>query len=191
LRSALSTTEKVVVPIGSSVNGLGSKNSDLDIVVVVKQHRVRAMKFIKVPILKFRSCDGVNVDLQFNNIPSIRSSLFVRTCVEFSMIVPINIHWINSFFKAAQLKDSRHGLFSSYHLNMLALHFLQATPSPLLPDMISSYPYLQPTVPWQNVAERLTTEPFIQAVFRTKYSLYSSEIFTVSYLSVYYAVGHM
>ncbi|KAE9417870.1 hypothetical protein Angca_002597 [Angiostrongylus cantonensis] len=192
LRSALSTTEKVVVPIGSSVNGLGSKNSDLDIVLVTDHQEakqsifnekfkkdqhfrkiqmkavadiLRSRKLVDpnsiqqlVPILKFRSCDGVNVDLQFNNIPSIRSSLFVRTCVEFSMIVPINIHWINSFFKAAQLKDSRHGLFSSYHLNMLALHFLQATPSPLLPDMISSYPYLQPTVPWQNVAERLTTE---------------------------------
>ncbi|VDM62183.1 unnamed protein product [Angiostrongylus costaricensis] len=125
---------------------------------LVDPNSIQQLVSSNVPILKFRSCDGVNVDLQFNNIPSIRSSLFVRACVEFSMIVPINIHWINAFFKAAGLKDSRHGLFSSYHLNMLALHFLQATPLPLLPDMISSCPYLQPTVPWQNVAERLTTE---------------------------------
>ncbi|VDO62697.1 unnamed protein product [Haemonchus placei] len=78
----------------------------------------------RVPLLKFRSHDGTCVDLQFNNIGSIRSSLFVRTCVE--VIVPIVIHWLNSLFDVVKLKDSRNGLFSSYHLNMLALHFLQS-----------------------------------------------------------------
>ncbi|KAJ1357813.1 hypothetical protein KIN20_016053 [Parelaphostrongylus tenuis] len=198
LRIAFSSKKNVVVPIGSSVTGLGSTNSDLDIVLMTDHRETKQSVFnerfkkdlhfrktqmnivvdvlkssklvdvnsiqqllsshVKVPILKFRSCDGINVDLQFNNIPSIRSSLFVKTCVEFSIVVPIIIHWINAFFDAAKLKDSRHGLFSSYHLNMLALHFLQATPLPLLPDMISSYPHLQPTVPWHNVAERLISE---------------------------------
>ncbi|KJH45221.1 hypothetical protein DICVIV_08716 [Dictyocaulus viviparus] len=196
LRSALSTKEKLVVPIGSCVNGLRNRNSDLDIVLVTSHQEAKQSAFnsrfrndihfrrtqmdiianilkkkkladvnsiqqlilSNVPILKFRSCDGINVDLQFNNIPSIRSTAFVKTCVEFSAVVPITIHWINSFFEVVKLKDSRHGLFSSYHLNMLALHFLQAAPLSLLPDMISFYPHLLPTVPWQNVADFLTTE---------------------------------
>ncbi|KAK6756578.1 hypothetical protein RB195_014788 [Necator americanus] len=36
----------------------------------------------QVPVLKFRNRDGIMVDLQFNNVGTIRSSLFVRTCVQ-------------------------------------------------------------------------------------------------------------
>ncbi|VDO87927.1 unnamed protein product [Heligmosomoides polygyrus] len=76
---------------------------------------------LQVPIVKFCSRDGVSVDLQFNNIGTIRSSLFVRTCVE----VGCSASMLTSIFKRSESVSSRHGLFSSYNLNMLAIHFIQ------------------------------------------------------------------
>ncbi|KHJ93099.1 hypothetical protein OESDEN_06998, partial [Oesophagostomum dentatum] len=70
--------------------------------------------FSAVPILKFTTREGITVDLQFNNIGPIRSSLFVRTCVQ------------NRTF-------------------------------PVLPDILASYPRLQPNTPWQEVAEILSS----------------------------------
>ncbi|EYC15717.1 hypothetical protein Y032_0036g3316 [Ancylostoma ceylanicum] len=195
LRSVLANQKRSVVPIGSSVNGLNGKSSDLDVVLItdhsdskrkdfhekfrrnehfrrnqmnaissllknaklVEPGSLQQILFSNVPILKFKSCDGITVDLQFNNIGPIRSSLFVRTCVQFSYVVPVVVHWINSFFEAIKLKNSRHGLFSTYHLNMLALHFLQTPTSSLMPNMLSSCPILRPNAPWQEVGRVLTS----------------------------------
>ncbi|KIH60751.1 hypothetical protein ANCDUO_08986 [Ancylostoma duodenale] len=120
LRSVLANQKRSVVPIGSSVNGLNGKNSDLDVVLItdhsdskrkdfhekfrrnehfrrnqmnaigtllknaklIEPGSLQQILFSNVPILKFKSNDGITVDLQFNNIGPIRSSLFVRTCVQ-------------------------------------------------------------------------------------------------------------
>ncbi|KHJ79650.1 hypothetical protein OESDEN_20698 [Oesophagostomum dentatum] len=195
LRNVLCNQRRSIVPIGSSVNGLCGKNSDLDLVLITDDNESRRLEYCEkfknnehfrrsqmnavsgmlksaklvepgsfqqilfsaVPILKFTTREGITVDLQFNNIGPIRSSLFVRTCVQFSIIVPIVLHWINSFFDTIKLKNSRHGLFSTYHLNMLALHFLQNRTFPVLPDILASCPRLQPNTPWQEVAEILSS----------------------------------
>ncbi|KAK6009124.1 hypothetical protein OSTOST_25981, partial [Ostertagia ostertagi] len=125
---------------------------------LVQAGSVQKLVFCNVPIVKFRSRDGTSVDLQFNNVGSIRSSLFVKTCVEWSIVVPIVIHWINSFFDLIKLKDSRNGLFSSYHLNMLALHFLQSAPMSFCPDLFTLHPQLHPSFSWRTVAKLLTAE---------------------------------
>ncbi|KAK6756576.1 hypothetical protein RB195_014788 [Necator americanus] len=188
LRSVFCNKRRSIIPIGSSVNGLNGKNSDLDLVVITDHDTSRRTKFSEkfkasehfrrkqmnavagilinaklvdpaslqqVPVLKFRNRDGIMVDLQFNNVGTIRSSLFVRTCVQFSFIVPVVVHWINSFFDVIKLKNSRHGLFSTYHLNMLALHFLQSSSFEFLPDIISSCSMLRPCAPWEDDAEML------------------------------------
>ncbi|XGW04373.1 hypothetical protein V3C99_015496 [Haemonchus contortus] len=125
---------------------------------LVQAGSVHQLVFCNVPLLKFRSDDGTCVDLQFNNIGSIRSSLFVRTCVERSIVVPIVIHWLNSLFDVVKLKDSRNGLFSSYHLNMLALHFLQTAPVSLCSNIFTHWPQLHPSFSWHRAAKFLTAE---------------------------------
>ncbi|ETN86407.1 hypothetical protein NECAME_16356, partial [Necator americanus] len=183
LRSVFCNKRRSIIPIGSSVNGLNGKNSDLDLVrfgspyrfyinfdsqlrkqmnavagILINAKLLDPASLQQVPVLKFRNRDGIMVDLQFNNVGTIRSSLFVRTCVQFSFIVPVVVHWINSFFDAIKLKNSRHGLFSTYHLNMLALHFLQSSSFEFLPDIISSCSMLRPCAPWEDVAEILTAK---------------------------------
>ncbi|EPB78615.1 nucleotidyltransferase domain protein [Ancylostoma ceylanicum] len=150
LRSVLANQKRSVVPIGSSVNGLNGKSSDLDVVLItdhsdskrkdfhekfrrnehfrrnqmnaissllknaklVEPGSLQQILFSNVPILKFKSCDGITVDLQFNNIGPIRSSLFVRTCV-------------------------------------------QTPTSSLMPNMLSSCPILRPNAPWQEDSDVL------------------------------------
>ncbi|CAJ0591952.1 unnamed protein product [Cylicocyclus nassatus] len=196
LKATLDNQRRNVVPIGSSVNGLYGKSSDLDLVVITdnndaqrndfckkfnhsehfRRHQmgiitaalrkanlievtsVQQILFSVVPILKFKTRDGITVDVQFNNIGPIRSSLFVKACVQFNIVVPVVVHWLNSFFAAVKLKNSRHGLFSTYHLNMLALHFLQSPAISVLPDMVASCPILHPSTPWQEVAYVLTAK---------------------------------
>ncbi|KAK5982700.1 hypothetical protein GCK32_013521 [Trichostrongylus colubriformis] len=205
LQKLFSRSGQTVVPIGSSVNGLKTQDSDLDLVLITHQDDARRAEFTKkfanvqsfrkaqmdrvarilndpklvqagsvqqlvfcnVPIVKFRGRDGTSVDLQFNNIGSIRSTLFVRTCVEWSVAVPIVIHWMNSFFDSVKLKNSRNGLFSSYHLNMLVLHFLQSSALSFCPDVFTRYPQLDPSFSWHGVVRLLTAEiadaPYIHA----------------------------
>lgn len=137
---------------------MGAVTKLLDTSGLARPGSVQQLLFCSVPIVKFCSRDGVSVDLQFNNIGTIRSSLFVRTCVEANSVVPIIIHWMNDFFDAVKLKDSRHGLFSSYNLNMLAIHFIQAAPFALLPNMINLHPQLHPSFSWMNAAELLAVK---------------------------------
>nr|CDJ98439.1 Protein C53A5.16 [Haemonchus contortus] len=173
LEKLFSRSGQTVVPIGSCVNGLKKANSDLDIVLITHQKdNQRAgfeKKFVNVEAFRrahmnrsislyFATHDGTCVDLQFNNIGSIRSSLFVRTCVERSIVVPVVIHWLNSLFDVVKLKDSRNGLFSSYHLNMLALHFFQSAPVSFCSNIFTHWPQLHPSFSWHRAAKFLTAE---------------------------------
>ncbi|WKY09171.1 hypothetical protein Q1695_001939 [Nippostrongylus brasiliensis] len=157
----------------SEMNRVASTLRDFKL---VDPSSVQQLLFSNVPIVKFRSPDGVNVDVQFNNVGSIRSTLFVKTCVETSMIVPFTVHWINSYFDELRLKDSRHGLFSSYHLNMLALHYLQAVPFSVIPTMIECCPHLHPQYPWERVVEILRDEDVLEQLVPVVYAQQDASI---------------
>ncbi|EGT34069.1 hypothetical protein CAEBREN_04684 [Caenorhabditis brenneri] len=112
----------------------------------------------RVPIIRFMSKKRLQVDIQFGNIEPIRSSLFIRTCVEYDERVPLLIHWLTNKFREANILGSHRSLFSRYHVNILVIHFLQAIPYPVLPDVINSSPWLDSKNDWNNAVKVLTRQ---------------------------------
>ncbi|VDO52416.1 unnamed protein product [Onchocerca flexuosa] len=87
----------------------------------------------RVPILHLQTQKHMQVDIQFEKYASIRNTFFFRRCAQ-----------------SQRLKDSKHGLFSTYHVLMLVLHFLQCTGSygiqPVLPKSLNSQEKQKPDV---------------------------------------------
>ncbi|OZC07957.1 hypothetical protein X798_05064 [Onchocerca flexuosa] len=78
-------------------------------------------------------------------------------------VVLLNM-WAQKWLESQRLKDSKHGLFSTYHVLMLVLHFLQCTGSygiqPVLPVMCKKFRgNLRPTLPIHRVALSLYEKP--------------------------------
>ncbi|KAF1750937.1 hypothetical protein GCK72_017488 [Caenorhabditis remanei] len=112
----------------------------------------------RIPIIRLFSKRKLQVDIQFGNIEPIRSSLFVRTCVEYDERVALLIHWLTNKFLESKILKSSDNLFSRYHVNMLVIHFLQAMPYPVLPDIISLSPWLSKNNDWNNAVKVLTRQ---------------------------------
>lgn len=112
----------------------------------------------RIPIIRLISTKRIQVDIQFGNIEPIRSSLFVRTCVEFDERVGLLCHWLTNKFQEANILDSRVGKFSKYHVNVLVVHFLQAMPYPVLPDIIQLSPWLSKQNDWNNAVKVLSRQ---------------------------------
>lgn len=112
----------------------------------------------RIPIIRIYSKRKLQVDIQFGNIDPIRSSLFVRTCVEYDERVALLIHWLTNKFLESKILKSRDNLFSRYHVNVLVIHFLQAMPYPVLPDIIALSPWLSKNNDWNNAVKVLTRQ---------------------------------
>uniref|UniRef100_A0A8R1HRJ1 Uncharacterized protein n=2 Tax=Caenorhabditis japonica TaxID=281687 RepID=A0A8R1HRJ1_CAEJA len=111
----------------------------------------------QIPIVRFMS-HGLQVDIQFGNIGPIRSTLFIRTCVEFDERVALLIHWLTAKFHNSWLLNSSARLFSRYHVNLLVIHFLQAMPYPVLPDVMRLSPWLNEKNDWNDSVKVLTRQ---------------------------------
>uniref|UniRef100_A0A0R3RTJ5 PAP-associated domain-containing protein n=1 Tax=Elaeophora elaphi TaxID=1147741 RepID=A0A0R3RTJ5_9BILA len=118
----------------------------------------------RVPILHLQTQKRMQVDIQFEKYASIRNTCFVRYCAQYDeRVVLLNI-WAQKWLESQRLKDSKHGLFSTYHVLMLVLHFLQCTGSygiqPVLPIMCKKFRgNLRPNLPIQRVAVSLYGRP--------------------------------
>ncbi|CAB3397253.1 unnamed protein product [Caenorhabditis bovis] len=119
----------------------------------------------KIPIVRFTSKEGIQVDIQFGNIEPIRSTLYVRTCVEFDERVKFIIYWLSNQFNNEGILNSSARLFSRYHVNLLAIHFLQAMPYPVLPNLILVCPWLKPHSNWNNAVKVLQKQGSIYVPF--------------------------
>ncbi|CCQ25694.1 Poly(A) RNA polymerase mitochondrial-like central palm domain-containing protein [Caenorhabditis elegans] len=112
----------------------------------------------RIPLIRFFSKRWLQVDIQFGNIAPIRSSLFVRTCVEYDERVGLLIHWLTNKFQEAGILSSKNLKFSRYHVNILVIHFLQAIPYPVLPQIIQLSPWLSTKNDWNNAVKVLTRQ---------------------------------
>uniref|UniRef100_A0A1I7UVU0 DUF4238 domain-containing protein n=1 Tax=Caenorhabditis tropicalis TaxID=1561998 RepID=A0A1I7UVU0_9PELO len=110
----------------------------------------------RIPIIRMFSKRKLQVDIQFGNIGPIRSSLFIRTCVEYDERVRLLIHWLTNKFQESEILKNR--FFSRYHINVLVVHFLQAIPYPVLPDIINLSPWLSKKNDWNNAVKVLTRQ---------------------------------
>uniref|UniRef100_A0A915Q3F2 Polymerase nucleotidyl transferase domain-containing protein n=1 Tax=Setaria digitata TaxID=48799 RepID=A0A915Q3F2_9BILA len=118
----------------------------------------------RVPILHLQTHKHMQVDIQFEKYASIRNTYFVRRCAQYDARVALLNLWAQNWLESQRLKDSKHGLFSTYHVLMLVLHFLQCTGSygiqAVLPIMCKKFRgYLRPTLPIQRVAVSLYGKP--------------------------------
>ncbi|KAM4871286.1 poly(A) RNA polymerase GLD2-like isoform X2 [Urocitellus parryii] len=154
--------------VGSSLNGFGTRSSDGDLCLVVKEEPVnqktearhiltlvhkhfctRLSGYIerpqliraKVPIVKFRdkvSC--VEFDLNVNNIVGIRNTFLLRTYAYLENRVRPLVLVIKKWASHHEINDASRGTLSSYSLVLMVLHYLQTLPEPILPSLQKIYP---------------------------------------------------
>ncbi|KAK2521239.1 Papd4 [Columba livia] len=154
--------------VGSSLNGFGTRSSDGDLCLVVKEEPVnqktearhilsivqklfstKLSRYIqrphliqaKVPIVKFRdkvSC--VDFDLNVNNVVGIRNTFLLRTYAYIESRVRPLVLVVKKWARFHDINDASRGTLSSYSLVLMVLHYLQTLPEPVLPSLQKNYP---------------------------------------------------
>ncbi|NXI99959.1 GLD2 polymerase, partial [Psophia crepitans] len=154
--------------VGSSLNGFGTRSSDGDLCLVVKEEPVnqktearhilslvqklfstRLSSYIerpqliraKVPIVKFRdkvSC--VEFDLNVNNVVGIRNTFLLRAYAYIENRVRPLVLVVKKWASFHDINDASRGTLSSYSLVLMVLHYLQTLPEPILPSLQKIYP---------------------------------------------------
>ncbi|XP_010213515.1 PREDICTED: poly(A) RNA polymerase GLD2-like isoform X2 [Tinamus guttatus] len=157
-----------LVLVGSSLNGFGTRSSDGDLCLVVKEEPVnqktearhilslvqklfstKLSRYIerpqliraKVPIVKFRdkvSC--VEFDLNVNNVVGIRNTFLLRTYAYIENRVRPLVLVVKKWASFHDINDASRGTLSSYSLVLMVLHYLQTLPEPILPSLQKNYP---------------------------------------------------
>ncbi|XP_065511874.1 poly(A) RNA polymerase GLD2 isoform X3 [Caloenas nicobarica] len=174
--------------VGSSLNGFGTRSSDGDLCLVVKEEPVnqktearhilsvvqklfstKLSSYIqrpqliraKVPIVKFRdkvSC--VEFDLNVNNVVGIRNTFLLRTYAYIENRVRPLVLVIKKWARFHDINDASRGTLSSYSLVLMVLHYLQTLPEPVLPSLQKNYPEsFDPTMHLHLVHRIPTTIP--------------------------------
>ncbi|NWY55383.1 GLD2 polymerase, partial [Chionis minor] len=152
--------------VGSSLNGFGTRSSDGDLCLVVKEGPVnqktearhilslvqklfstKLCNYIerpqliraKVPIVKFR--DKVRqFDLNVNNVVGIRNTFLLRTYAYIENRVRPLVLVVKKWASFHDINDASRGTLSSYSLVLMVLHYLQTLPEPILPSLQKNYP---------------------------------------------------
>ncbi|XP_007441079.1 poly(A) RNA polymerase GLD2 [Python bivittatus] len=154
--------------VGSSLNGFGTRSSDGDLCLVVKEepmnqktearhilsllqkHFCRKLSSYierpqliraKVPIVKFRdkvSC--VDFDLNVNNVAGIRNTFLLRTYAYIENRVRPLVLVVKKWASFHGINDASRGTLNSYSLVLMVLHYLQTLPEPILPSLQKNYP---------------------------------------------------
>ncbi|XP_017925938.1 poly(A) RNA polymerase GLD2 isoform X1 [Manacus vitellinus] len=155
--------------VGSSLNGFGTRSSDGDLCLVVKEEPVnqktearrilssvqklfstKLSSYIerpqliraKVPIVKFRDkvSSYVEFDLNVNNVVGIRNTFLLRTYAFIENRVRPLVLVIKKWASFHEINDASRGTLSSYSLVLMVLHYLQTLPEPILPSLQKNYP---------------------------------------------------
>ncbi|XP_026721373.1 poly(A) RNA polymerase GLD2 [Athene cunicularia] len=174
--------------VGSSLNGFGTRSSDGDLCLLVKEEPVnqktearhilslvqklfstKLSSYIerpqliraKVPIVKFRdkvSC--VEFDLNVNNVVGIRNTFLLRTYAYNESRVRPLVLAVKKWASFRDINDASRGTLSSYSLVLMVLHYLQTLPEPILPSLQKYYPeYFDPTLQLHLVHQAVCTIP--------------------------------
>lgn len=125
--------------------------------------KVGVISHARVPILSLNTNKGLKLDIQFDREESIRNTNFVRQCILRDPRVAVLIFWVQEWMKFMKLKNSRAGLFSSYHITMTVLHFLQNNDNsempPILPVMYEEYAEkLSKALPIERVVAQISSD---------------------------------
>ncbi|KAF6778661.1 hypothetical protein AHF37_01957 [Paragonimus kellicotti] len=153
--------------VGSSMNGFGSDQSDMDMCLTVTSRDLQQKKeafvvlsqllpplrkcsFIrnlhliraKVPILKFRdTLAGVDCDLNVNNVVGIYNTHLLAMYTKIDWRVrPLGM-FVKYWAQRMDIHDGSRGRLSTYPLLLMLIHYLQAACSPpVLPNLQAKFP---------------------------------------------------
>ncbi|GIY42481.1 poly(A) RNA polymerase gld-2 homolog A [Caerostris darwini] len=147
--------------VGSSVNGLGTNNSDVDMCLVLASpfeidQQTEAMQLLqfaqkllnhcsfvsstdlimaKVPILKFTEMyNNIQVDLNINNTVGIANTQLLGTYSQLDWRVPPLVLVIKKWAQDCKINNAKEMTLSSYSLVLMVIHYLQCgCEPPVLP----------------------------------------------------------
>ncbi|XP_053998379.1 poly(A) RNA polymerase gld-2 homolog A-like isoform X1 [Hylaeus anthracinus] len=152
--------------VGSTMNGFGSDNSDVDMCLLVRHtemdqrneavgHLEQILKCLnrcgfieqleliqaKVPILKFHdSIQNLEVDLNCNNAVGIRNTHLLYCYSRIDWRVRPLVLVIKLWAQSQNINDAKNMTISSYSLVLMVIHFLQCGVNPpVLPCLHSLY----------------------------------------------------
>ncbi|XP_076243113.1 poly(A) RNA polymerase gld-2 homolog A isoform X2 [Calliopsis andreniformis] len=152
--------------VGSTMNGFGSDNSDVDMCLLVRHtemdqrneaigHLEQILKCLKrcdfikqleliqakVPILKFYdSIQNLEVDLNCNNAVGIRNTHLLYCYSRIDWRVRPLVLVVKLWAQSQNINDAKNMTISSYSLVLMVIHFLQCGVSPpVLPCLHSLY----------------------------------------------------
>ncbi|XP_048383718.1 poly(A) RNA polymerase GLD2 [Stegostoma tigrinum] len=167
--------------VGSSLNGFGTRYSDADLCLVLKEEPINQrseachilslvqqlfyrLSYIdrpqliraKVPIVKFRDkVSGVEFDLNVNNVVGIRNTFLLRSYAYIESRVRPLVLVVKKWARYHGINDASRGTLSSYSLVLMVLHYLQTLPEPIIPSLQKEYPEcFEPTMQLQFVHRR-------------------------------------
>ena len=141
---------------GSTVNGLWTPSSDLDICVhapgvvgkpgqvqalklllkefrVVKTHKIYGHFKAIVPILHWASADGLSADVSINNSLAVINSELIREYTTTDPRVRQLGLALKLWARVRGINDRQQGTISSFSLLLMLIHFLQRRTPPVLP----------------------------------------------------------
>ncbi|KAF3428640.1 hypothetical protein E2986_01796 [Frieseomelitta varia] len=149
--------------VGSTMNGFGSDNSDVDMCLLVRHtemdqrneaigHLEQILKCLrrceqleliqaKVPILKFYdSIQNLEVDLNCNNAVGIRNTHLLYCYSRIDWRVRPLVLVVKLWAQSQNINDAKNMTISSYSLVLMVIHFLQCgVDPPVLPCLHSLY----------------------------------------------------
>ncbi|XP_071964879.1 poly(A) RNA polymerase GLD2-like [Antedon mediterranea] len=175
LRNDLATVIQFLYPygglflVGSSMNGFGSTDSDVDMCLMISNETIsqkhtakmmlqrilvelsrRSFHFVrkplvipaKVPILKFYDClRKIECDLNINNATGIRNTYLMQLYSKLDWRVAPLILAIKKWASDVGINDASKGTLSSYSVVLMVLYYLQVgAKPPVLISLQQKYP---------------------------------------------------
>uniref|UniRef100_A0A8R1HWR0 NTP_transf_2 domain-containing protein n=1 Tax=Caenorhabditis japonica TaxID=281687 RepID=A0A8R1HWR0_CAEJA len=121
---------------------------------------------MRVPLIIVRYSSGLSIDIQFpeENYHAIRNTHLMRTYKTCDNRFTLLFLWLRAVCDKLEVRNSKYGLLSSYHLLLLVVHFLQSeqalSPWPVLPVLSKTHVSLvTPDIPISKVAEWIKNDP--------------------------------
>lgn len=149
-----------VVPFGSSLTGLWTPQSDLDVCLLIpgintRGSQVHALKKVgkalrrsgthivsprlraQMPILRWepRGAGRYACDISINNTLAVANSRLVAQYMAVDARVPVLALAVKAWARCRGINDRSRGTFSSFALTLMLIHFLQHRNVPVLPSL--------------------------------------------------------
>lgn len=120
---------------------------------------------MRVPLIIVRYISGLSIDVQFpeENYHAIRNTHLMKMYKLCDHRFTLLFLWLRAICDKLEVRNSKYGLLSSYHLLLLVVHFLQSeqalSPWPVLPVLAKTHPNLVTSeIPISKVAELIKSE---------------------------------